>query len=237
MNYLKNLIWILLFAQLFLLSCVCDKKEAIKSITTDNEEFKKNTNLEKIKNREYYYKILEEDSLARIADKHGLKPPIEWARKILEDSNNSWMHTESDKYGKKVKRQIHIGNHKYAIYDSSKYGPGYRGYEDPHQIIFYAGEKIWIPKEVPTMKVRLAMEAGTYSEDEKYTLSGYDDNGELIYRKSLIVKEDAIDNNGIKELIFQATPRNLKYTLEVTFPADDKNKEKTMVLMTDAPYN
>jgi hypothetical protein len=220
-----------------------------------------------IENREYYYRILETDSLTRIADKHGLSPTIEWARKIWEDSNNTWMHTESDKYGKKAKRQIHIGNNKYAIYDPAKYGPTYRGYEDPHQIIFYEGEKIWIPKEdstdriiheitddelingfrpehgkryrliFPAMKLRIEMETGTYSENDKYTLSGYDENGELIYKKSLVVKEKAIDNNGIKELIFQATPKSLKYKLEVTLPADGKNKEKTVVLITETTYN
>ena len=61
MNHVKNLVKILLLAQCLLLSCVCDKKEAITSITTEqnklnlvafgkcpfNEEFKKNTNLEK----------------------------------------------------------------------------------------------------------------------------------------------------------------------------------------------
>ena len=216
---------------------------------------------------DYEYKVIEGDSLTRIADKHGLKPVKEWGRKIWEDSNNAWMHTESDKYGKKSKRQLHIGNNKYAVYDHSLYGTGYIGYDDPHQIILYPGEKIWIPKTelteriihyitddelingfrpehgkryrliFPAMKLRIELKSGTYSEDNKYTLTGYDNNGELIYNKSLVVKEKAIDNNGTKELIFQATPTCLKYTLELTTPADDKNKEKTEVLMTDTAYS
>ena len=220
-----------------------------------------------IESREYYYKILETDSLTRIAAKHGLTPTIEWARKIWEDSNNAWMHTESDKYGKKAKRQIHIGNNKYAIYDPSKYGPGYRGYEDPHQIIFYEGEKIWIPKEdstdriihemtddelingfkpefgkryrliFPAMKVKIGLEDGTYSEDDKYTLYGYDANGELIYKRSLIVKDDSIDNNGVKEFEFNATPRNLKYTLEITSYNNEKKKFETVGLIANTTYN
>ena len=220
-----------------------------------------------IESREYYYKILETDSLTRIAAKHGLEPTIEWARKIWEDENNSWMHTESDKYGKKAKRQIHIGNNKYAIYDPSKYGPGYRGYEDPHQIIFYEGEKIWIPKEdstdriihemtddelingfrpefgkryrliFPAIKVRVHAIEDISSDDDKYTLYGYDDNRELIYKRSLLVKEDGVDNNGIKELIFQATPKCLKYNLEVTSSVDGKKKEEIEGLMANATYN
>ena len=38
MNYVKNLIKILLFVQCLLLSCVCDKKEAITSITTEQNK-------------------------------------------------------------------------------------------------------------------------------------------------------------------------------------------------------
>ncbi|MCL1864201.1 MAG: hypothetical protein FWF73_00120 [Spirochaetes bacterium] len=221
-----------------------------------------------IENREYYYKILETDSLTRIADKHGLTPPIEWARKIWEDEKNKWMHTESDKYGKKAKRQIHIGNNKYAIYEPSKFGPGYRGYEDPHQIIFYEGEKIWIPKEdstdriihdmsddelingfrpefgkkyrliFPAMKVIVNTSKEISSDSDKYTLSGYDDKGELIYKRSLVVKEDGVDNNGIKELEFQATPTCLRYNLEVTYnPDSKKKKKKTVELIAGTRYS
>ena len=216
---------------------------------------------------DYEYTVVDGDSLTRIAEKHGLTPVTDWARKIWEDSNNTWMHTESDKYGKKAKRQIHIGNNKYAVYDPSLYGLGYIGYEDPHQIILYAGEKIWIPKTeltdriihemtdddlingfrpehgkryrliFPAMKVRLEMEAGTYSENEKYTLYGHDDKGELIYKKSLVVKDDGEDNNGIKELVFSATPKCLKYTLEVTLPADAKNKDGKVEVITGITYN
>ena len=221
-----------------------------------------------ITEREYYYKILETDSLKRIADKHGLSPTIEWARKIWEDSNNKWMHTESDKYGKKAKRQIHIGNNKYAIYDPSQYKPNYRGYDDPHQIIFYEGEKIWIPKEdstdriiydisddelingfvpefgkkyrliFPAIKVRIHQNKKISSNNDKYTLYGYDNKGELVYKKTLTVKDDAVDNNGIYELEFNGTPSNLKYNIEVTFdPGGKKNKEKTEVLIADTTYN
>jgi len=220
-----------------------------------------------IENSQYYYKILETDSLTRIADKHGLSPTIEWARKIWEDSKNSWMHTESDKYGRKAKRQIHVGNNRYEIYDHSRYGPGYKGYDDPHQIIFYEGEKIWIPERVegerirhditddelingfrpehgkryllvfPAIKVQLDMKDGTYSEDDKYTLTGYDDKGELIYKKSLIVKEDSEVKNGIKELVFSATPTCLKYTLEITSSTGDKKKVETTELIANKIFN
>ena len=216
-----------------------------------------------IEESEYYYKILETDSLTRIADKHGLSPTIEWARKIWEDEKNKWMHTESDKYGNKSKRQIHVGNNKYAIYDPAKYGPGYRGYEDPHQIIFYAGEKIWIPakneteREIhhmsddelingfvpefgkkyrlifPAIKVQLAMKDERYSEYDKYTLYGHDAKGELIYERSLVVRDDAVDNDGIKELEFFATPTCLKYTLEVTASTGEKRVEAAELVVNE----
>jgi hypothetical protein len=219
-----------------------------------------------IEQSEYYYKILETDSLTIIADKHGLTPVKEWARKIWEDEKNLWMHTESDRYGKKSTRYLHIGNNKYERYDHSRYQEGYRGYDDPHQIIFYEGEKLWIPAKeeteriihemtddelingfvpefgkkyrliFPAMKVQLAMEDGTYSEDDKYTLYGYDNKGELIYKRTLVIKDDAVDNGGIKELIFQATPKCLKYTLDITSKVGDNKKEETRTLKANAAY-
>ncbi|MCL1865659.1 MAG: hypothetical protein FWF73_07605 [Spirochaetes bacterium] len=220
-----------------------------------------------IEESQYYYTVVDGDSLTRIADKHGLKPTIDWARKIWEDSKNSWMHTESNKYGSKSKRQLHIGNNRYELYDHLRYEPGYGGYEDLHQIILYSGEKIWIPERVegerirheitddelingfrpefgrryllvfPAIKLQLDMEDGTYSEDDKYTLYGYDDKDELIYKRTLTVKEDSEDNNGIKELVFNATPTCLKYTLEITSRTGDKKKVETAELIANKIFN
>ena len=214
-----------------------------------------------IEKSEYYYTIEKEDSLTRIADKHGLKPIKDWARKIWEDSKNSELYIEADMHGKKVKRQLHLGSNYYEPYNHLRYMPGYRGYDDPHQIILYSGEKIWIPNKgdrerivhemtddelingfvpefgkryrliFPAMKLRLLMIDRTYSNDDKYTLYGYNDKNELIYRKSLIVKDDSIDNNGIKELIFQATPKNLLYTLEIDEGEDNDGEKGSKYLL------
>ena len=179
-----------------------------------------------IEQTEYYYKILETDSLTRIADKHGLKPTIEWARKIWEDDKNKWMHTESDRYGKRSTRWLHIGNNKYERYDHSRYMPGYRGYEDPHQIIFYGGEKIWIPKKDDSDRIRhiltdeellegfkpehgkkyelvfpvfiaeVKLEEDKCKDGDKFTLYGYDEND----KENIIYKKTlTMKDDAIKE--------------------------------------
>ncbi|MCL1864195.1 MAG: LysM peptidoglycan-binding domain-containing protein [Spirochaetes bacterium] len=220
-----------------------------------------------IEESEYYYTVVNGDSLTKIADKHGLKPVRDWARKIWEESKNSELYIEADKFGKKAKRQLHIGSNHYEVYDHSRYAPSYRGYDDPHQIILYAGEKIWIPAKgererirhemtddelingfvpefgkryeliFPAIKVQVFTADEKYIKDDKYTLYGYDDKGDLIYKRSLTVKEDGVDNNGIKELEFNATPRNLKYTLGVTSSADDKKRKEPLELIANTTYN
>ena len=216
---------------------------------------------------DYEYTVEEGDSLIRIAEKHGFKPITDWARKIWEDSKNEGLYVNANMHGKKVKRQLHLGSNHYEPYDHFRYGPSYRGYDNPSQIILYAGEKIWIPHAestdriihemtddelingfvpefgkryeliFPAMKVKVHTFEDRSSDNDKYTLYGYDDKGELIYKKSLIVKEDSEDNNGIKELIFNATPKCLKYTLEVTSSVDGKKKVETVELITDTTYN
>ena len=53
---------------------------------------------------DYEYTIEEGDSLIKIAERHGLKPITDWARKIWEDNRNLDLYIEADMHGKKVKR-------------------------------------------------------------------------------------------------------------------------------------
>ena len=199
-----------------------------------------------IENSNYEYTIEEGDSLTRIAEKHGLKPTTDWARRIWEDNKNSELYIEADMHGKKVKRQLHLGGNHYEPYEHFRYRPGYDGYDDPHRIIVYVGEKIWIPEAkrirheltdeeliegfqpehgkkyelvFPVFEIVVELEEDEYNDGDKFTLCGYDkDNKEnIIYKKTLIMKDDAIKKEGAyPRFKFVGTPRKLLYSLECT---------------------
>ncbi|MCP4137538.1 MAG: hypothetical protein GY754_41610 [bacterium] len=199
-----------------------------------------------ISKRDYEYKVVKSDSLTRIAKKHGMEPTEVWARRIWQDSKNQKLHTDADMYGKKVKRQLHLGENKYRAYDhDNDWKQASRAFEDPHQIILYAGEKIWISKPerelheltddelmngyvpeqgkkldliIPSMEFEIELNEKEYSEDDIYTLYGYKKNNKttFIYKKTLSAKEDLIEEDEqFPRLKFIGTPRGLLYSLEL----------------------
>jgi hypothetical protein len=95
---------------------------------------------------DYEYNVVEGDSLRKIAQKHGLDP-LAGARRIWEYTwEKRGYSDDANMHGKTVHRKLHMGNNRYVNYDHSRWGdPGYKGYNDPHQIILYSGETVWIP--------------------------------------------------------------------------------------------
>jgi hypothetical protein len=198
------------------------------------------------------YTVVNGDSLVKIARSHGMSSAVDGARRIWQDKKNESLHSQATMSGRKVNRQIHVGGDKYEKYEHSKFAPGYRGYDKPDQIILYAGEKIWIPDTerirheitddellngfipehgkkyelvFPAIRVLFNTENVSYADDDKYTLYGYDDNEQMTFKKTLTVKKDKIQNGDLIQLIFNGTPRKLRYTLEVE-PEPDENGKK-----------
>ena len=192
----------------------------------------------------YEYNVVEGDSLNKIADKHGISPTVDGARKLWEHEKNKTLHSDANRHGSKIKRQLHVGNNKYDKYDHSRYAPGYRGYDKPDQIILYAGEKIWIPETsrerheitddeliygftpehgkkyelvFPVYEIIIELDEGEYDDADKYTLYGYDKDNKnnIIYKKILTIGNDAIKEEGAyPKFEFVGTPTNLLYSLE-----------------------
>jgi hypothetical protein len=192
----------------------------------------------------YQYSVVQGDSLVKIADKHGLTPALDWARKIWSDEKNKQLHTNATMNGNKRKRQVHDGNNKYIVYEPSKFTPGNREYDKPDQIILYAGEKVWIPETkrehheitddelingfvpefgkkyelvFPVYEIIIELEEDEYEDADKYTLCGFkkENTSNALYKKTVTIGNDAIKEEGAyPKFRFVGTPTNLLYSLE-----------------------
>lgn len=210
------------------------------------------------------YTVVDGDSLVKIANKHGMPSPVESARKIWQDQKNESLHAKANMSGRTVNRQLHVGGNKYQKYDHSKFAAGYRGYDQPDQIILYTGEKIWIPDTewirheitddelingfvpdygkkyelvYPAYKVLVEKENLDEDADCEFTLTGKKGN-EVKYQKTLNIKNNT-DDKPYLEVIFQMTPRGLLYSLDCEQNgAVDKegNKLGKYNVFTDVPY-
>lgn len=230
------------------------------------------------------YKVVEGDSLIKIAkmktdvmDPEDTTDPekdlVERARKIWKDGKNRELYTEkANMHGKRVNRKLHMGNNRYVDYDDSRWGEGYRAYDDPHQIILYSGEDIWIPlkanevteedrpaenqtveateieyeeREIsaeelingfvpdtckryklkfPVFAVRLEMK--DVNEDDVFILTGNLKNeNDIIFKKTLTIRDDQIKGDQYVDLHFVGTPKNLEYTLVVEPGPEDTSEQ------------
>jgi hypothetical protein len=220
----------------------------------------------------YQYTIIKNDSLTIIAQKHGLMPIIEQARRIWQDHKNANMYTYGLMNGRKVRRQLHMGNNKYEGYNHQKFSAGYRGYDDPHQIILYEGEILWIPEVegqdissndngnilhkvthndliselslfshkkynlvIPYYIVKMPKEE--VNESDKFVLIGKNEKGNILYKETLNMRTDKIENDPYIELHFYATPQNLFYTLDILpGPDDNGNSQDAYTIVDNQSY-
>ncbi len=97
-----------------------------------------------IKERNYFYPVLRDDNLRKIAEKHGM-PPTDGREVIWEHDNNAELHTKAIIPGqtrdkdREVKRQLYLEK-EYIEYKHSEHtGKG--------EVILYVNERIWIPLE------------------------------------------------------------------------------------------
>ena len=113
-----------------------------------------------ISEREYNYRVTENDNLLKIAQKHGMENLADAARKIWEDERNKSLHKEAKRNGNKAKRQIIDKEGVENDFDVVKYRrkESKSGYDDPSIIVLYKDEVIWIPNEKKTNKKEEAKE-------------------------------------------------------------------------------